>query len=32
MRAPNEKNVLKETFAKANVPAEIEVYENAAHG
>ncbi len=28
---PNEKNVLKETFAKANVPAEIEVYP-AAHG
>ncbi len=24
--APEEKNVLKETFAKANVPAEIEVY------
>src|SRR5918999_114528 len=32
MRSPNEKNVLKETFAKANVPAEIEVYANAAHG
>ena len=32
MRAPNEKNVLKETFAKANVPAEIEVYAGAAHG
>ena len=31
-RAPNEKNVLKETFAKANLPAEIEVYEGAAHG
>jgi carboxymethylenebutenolidase len=30
-RAPNEKNVLKETFAKANLPAEIEVYEGA-HG
>jgi carboxymethylenebutenolidase len=30
-RAPNEKNVLKETFAKANVPAETEVYA-AAHG
>ena len=29
---PNEKNVLKETFAKANLPAEIEVYEGAAHG
>jgi carboxymethylenebutenolidase len=32
MRSPNEKNVLKETFAKAKLPAEIEVYENAAHG
>jgi carboxymethylenebutenolidase len=32
MRSPNEKNVLKETFAKANRPAEIEVYEGAAHG
>src|SRR5499426_360443 len=32
MRAPDEKNVLKETFAKANVPAEIEVYTGAAHG
>ena len=31
-RAPNEKNVLKETFAKANMPAEIEVYAGAAHG
>jgi carboxymethylenebutenolidase len=31
-RSPNEKTVLKETFAKANRPAEIEVYENAAHG
>jgi carboxymethylenebutenolidase len=31
-RSPNEKNVLKETFAKANLPAEIEVYEGAAHG
>jgi carboxymethylenebutenolidase len=30
-RSPDEKNVLKETFAKANVPAEIEVYA-AAHG
>jgi carboxymethylenebutenolidase len=29
-RAPNDKNVLKE--AKASLPAEIEVYENAAHG
>ncbi len=32
MRSPNEKNVLKETFAQANVPAEIEVYTGAAHG
>ncbi len=32
MRAPEEKNVLKEIFAKANVPAEIEVYAGAAHG
>src|SRR5215475_10374840 len=31
-RSPNEKNVLKETFAKANLPAEIEVYSGAAHG
>jgi carboxymethylenebutenolidase len=31
-RSPNEKNVLKETFAGAKLPAEIEVYENAAHG
>ncbi len=30
-RSPDEKNVLKETFAKANLPAEIEVYEGA-HG
>ena len=29
--APNEKNVLKDTFAKANLPAEIEVYAGA-HG
>ena len=32
MRAPTEKNVLKETFAKANLAAEIEVYTGAAHG
>src|SRR3954466_14979577 len=32
MRSPDEKNVLKETFAKANLPAEIEVYKGAAHG
>jgi carboxymethylenebutenolidase len=31
-RSPDEKNVLKETFAKANLPAEIEVYAGAAHG
>ena len=32
MRSPNDKDVLKETFAKANLPAEIEVYAGAAHG
>jgi carboxymethylenebutenolidase len=32
MRAPNEKNVLKETFGKAKLPAEIEVYTDSAHG
>ena len=31
-RSPNEKNVLKETFAKANLAAEVEVYAGAAHG
>jgi len=31
-RSPNDKTVLKETFAKVNLPAEIEVYEGAAHG
>jgi carboxymethylenebutenolidase len=31
-RAPKEKDVLKETFAKAGLPAEIEVYAGAAHG
>ena len=31
-RSPNEKNVLKETFDKANLVAEIEVYTDAAHG
>jgi carboxymethylenebutenolidase len=30
-RAPTEKDVLRDTFAKANVPAEIEVYKGA-HG
>jgi carboxymethylenebutenolidase len=32
MRSPNDKNVLKETFEKAKLPAEIEVYTGAAHG
>jgi carboxymethylenebutenolidase len=32
MQRPDEKTVLKDTFAKANVPAEIEVYTGAAHG
>jgi carboxymethylenebutenolidase len=32
MRSPKEKDVLKETFSKANLPAEIEVYAGAAHG
>lgn len=31
-RAPNEKNVLRETFENAGRPAEIEVYDGAAHG
>jgi len=31
MQRPNEKTVLKDTFAKANLPAEIEVYKGA-HG
>src|SRR5271163_1214542 len=31
-RAPDDKNVLKETFERANLPAEIEVYTGAAHG
>jgi carboxymethylenebutenolidase len=31
MRSPNEKDVLKETFAKANLQAEVEVYPGA-HG
>ncbi|RPH62306.1 MAG: dienelactone hydrolase family protein [Acidobacteria bacterium] len=31
-REPEAKNVLKETFAKAKLPAEIEVYAGAAHG
>jgi carboxymethylenebutenolidase len=32
MRAPKDKDVLKETFAKAGIPAEIEVYTGSAHG
>jgi carboxymethylenebutenolidase len=32
MQRPDEKNVLKDTFAKSNQPAEIEVYTGAAHG
>jgi len=32
MRAPDEKNVLKDTFAKSGQAAEIEVYTGAAHG
>jgi carboxymethylenebutenolidase len=31
-RSPNDKSVLRETFAKANLPAEIEVYADSAHG
>ncbi len=31
-RAPTDKTVLKETFAKVNLPAEIEVFAGAAHG
>jgi carboxymethylenebutenolidase len=31
-RSPNDKTALKETFAKANLPAEIEVYAGSAHG
>jgi carboxymethylenebutenolidase len=31
-RSPNDKNVMKETFAKAHLSAEIEVYAGAAHG
>ncbi|HLK68559.1 MAG TPA: dienelactone hydrolase family protein [Bryobacteraceae bacterium] len=31
-RAPKDKDVLKETFEKAKLPAEIEVYAGAAHG
>jgi carboxymethylenebutenolidase len=31
-RSPNDKTTLKETFAQAKLPAEIEVYTGAAHG
>jgi carboxymethylenebutenolidase len=31
-RSPNDKTALKDTFAKANLPAEIEVYVDTAHG
>jgi carboxymethylenebutenolidase len=31
-RSPTDKDVLKETFEKAKLPAEIEVYTGAAHG
>ena len=31
-RSPKEKDVLKQTFADAKLPAEIEVYAGAAHG
>jgi carboxymethylenebutenolidase len=31
-RSPNDKTALKETFAQAKLPAEIEVYAGAAHG
>lgn len=31
-RAPKDKDIMKETFAKANLTAEIEVYTGSAHG
>jgi carboxymethylenebutenolidase len=31
-KAPNDKTVLKETFDKAGITAEIEVYQSSAHG
>jgi carboxymethylenebutenolidase len=31
-KSPNDKNILKETFAEAKLPAEIEVYAGSAHG
>jgi carboxymethylenebutenolidase len=32
MRSPNDKTALKDTFAKAGLPAEIEVYAGSMHG
>ena len=32
MRSPTDKTVMKDTFAAAKLPAEIEVYSGAAHG
>ncbi len=31
-KSPNDKTALKDTFAKANLPAEVEVYADTAHG
>ena len=31
-KSPNDKTAMKDTFAKANLPAEIEVYSGTAHG
>lgn len=31
-RSPNDKTIMKETFANAHLPAEIEVYTDCAHG
>lgn len=31
-KSPNDKNILRETFAEAKLPAEIEVYQGTAHG
>ena len=31
-KQPEAKNVLRESFAKANLPAEVEVYEGTLHG
>ena len=31
-RSPNDKTTMKDTFAKASLPAEIEVYAGSAHG